>query len=72
MRTKPYTEIGIERMRCFRCGNKAAYQFQICADGNIYRPLCVECDVKLNDLVLKFIGDVDRDAKMRVYREAKG
>jgi hypothetical protein len=28
------------------------YQWQICADGNNYRPLCDTCDVLLNIMVL--------------------
>ena len=56
MRTKPYTDMGIKRMKCFRCGDRAGTQWQICSDGNVYRPLCVRCDIELNDLVLKFMG----------------
>ena len=48
MRLQPYTEIGIKRLLCFRCKKKAHTQWQICADGNQYRPICVMCDIDLN------------------------
>lgn len=54
-RRKPYTAIGIGRLDCIRCGDPADYQWQICSDGNNYRPVCTECDIKLNRLVLKFM-----------------
>ena len=46
------------------------HQWQICADGNIYRPICKECDIALNALVLEFMGDRARGEKMRLYAEA--
>lgn len=51
-RKQPYTEAGIKRLRCIRCNNKADSQWQICADGNNYRPLCMKCDIDLNRMVL--------------------
>lgn len=68
MRRKPYTVIGISRCKCFRCGAKAMYQWQICADGNVYRPVCLKCDVELNEVVLKFMGFPDWEAKMESYK----
>ena len=56
MRYKPYTEIGIRRVPCFRCGRPSVHQWQICVLNNEYKGLCSECDVKLNRLVLKFMG----------------
>lgn len=55
-RRKPYTEGGIKRLTCIRCGLQASSQWQICADLNNYRPVCRGCDVLLNQLVLKFMG----------------
>lgn len=56
MRKKPYTEIGISRMKCFRCGKPANQQWQICSNGNLYCPICDKCDIELNKIVLKFMG----------------
>ena len=67
MRKMPYTAIGIKRLKCFRCGQKAHAQWQICADNNVYRPLCKKCDVKLNAMVLDFMGYPDRETVMRCY-----
>jgi len=67
IRRKPYTEIGIKRMRCFRCQKQAHTQWQICADGNQWRPICVMCDIDLNRLVLEFMRDPDVELKMAIY-----
>lgn len=67
MRTKPYTERGLRRLNCFRCGNNAHAQWQICADGNQYRPICVMCDIDLNRLVLEFMRDPEVEMKMAIY-----
>jgi len=68
-RKKPYTEIGIRRVKCFRCDNKATQQWQICADGNVFRPICSQCDVVLNYLVMDFMEMSDRDEKIQRYKE---
>lgn len=67
MRTKPYTERGIRRVPCFRCGEPSVHQWQICSDGNQYRGMCLACDILLNGLILEFLGDPDREAKMLAY-----
>ena len=70
MRTKPYTEIGIRRLKCVRCGAKAQFQWNICADGNVYRPICKQCDIELNAMVLKWAGFEDWKDKIDKYTEA--
>jgi hypothetical protein len=67
-RRKPYTAIGIRRVPCRRCGRPSQYQWQICSDGNVWRGLCARCDIALNRLVLRFIGDRDIEHKMAAYR----
>jgi hypothetical protein len=44
------------------------YQWNICALGNVYHGFCSECDIDLNELVLKFIGDPDWQEKAAAYR----
>lgn len=68
-RMKPYTSIGITRVKCFRCGNKACTQWQICSDGGQFRPLCKECDIALNALVLDFMNFPDKTQLMAKYIE---
>lgn len=55
-RREPYTEAGIKRLQCVRCGCRAAHQWNICAEGNNYRPICLACDVELNEMVLSWTG----------------
>lgn len=66
-RKKPYTSKGIARLPCFRCGRPAYHQWQICSDGNIWRPLCIPCDVDLNRRVLEWANDPDAKAKIQAY-----
>lgn len=68
-RKKPYTEAGVRRLPCFRCGEPARFQWSICADGNLHRPICVRCDVALNTLVLVWANDPDAEAKALAYEQ---
>jgi hypothetical protein len=71
VRKTPYTAAGIKRLDCFRkCGRKASSQWLICADG-VYRPLCTECDIELNRLVLSFMCFLDAEKVMAEYIESK-
>jgi len=60
-RKKPYTERGVRRLQCCvaGCSNKAQFQWQCCATGNLWMPICVEHDVELNKMVLVWIGHPD-------------
>jgi len=71
MRRRPYTEIGIRRLKCVRCGEQAKEQWSACADGNVWRPICPACDVKLNAMALKFMRVPDWKAKMRRYTKRR-
>lgn len=69
MRKEPYTEIGISRVPCCRCGKPSTQQWQICSDGNQWRGLCKECDIELNKLVLKFMKFPNWRKILKKYRE---
>lgn len=71
MRKKPYTEIGIRRLKCFRCQARAEFQWEICSDGNTWRPICKECDIALNEMVLKWMGFKDWESKIENYRSVR-
>jgi len=66
-RKQPYTFIGIGRKKCERCGEPAQYQWQICSLKNWYYPICGECDIKLNETVLKFMGISGRKKIIQQY-----
>ncbi len=70
MRRKPYTEIGIKRVPCFRCGKPSVRQWQICSLNNEYKGLCREHDIELNRLVLTFmrIPSKDIDSLIEDYK----
>lgn len=68
-RRKPYTAIGIRRVKCAMrgCRRKGYATWQVCADGRVYRALCWQCDCALNRLVLEWIGDPHAHRKMLRY-----
>ena len=67
-RTKPYTSIGIRRVPCLRCGEKSWYQWNICSLGTTYHGLCDQCDVGLNELVLRYMRIPDAEHIMEAYK----
>lgn len=66
-RRNPYTAAGILRVKCVRCGAPAVHQWQVCADGNNHRPLCLDCDIALNKLVLEWARDPRAREKLSDY-----
>ena len=70
-RHRPYTAIGVRRLPCFRCGERSHATWQICSDANLYRPVCLECDIELNRLVLKFFGFEDFQRMGDDYEQAR-
>jgi hypothetical protein len=61
----------VVRFKCSRagCENRAKYQWSICADNNCYRPICADCDIELNKMVLDWMGFANADEMMERYRE---
>lgn len=64
---RPYTQAEVEAADCFRCGCPASHQWQVCADGNTYRPLCFACDVELNRRTLEWMGHPEAHVLMLDY-----
>ena len=54
MRKEPYTQIGISRVPCKRCGKSSTQQWQICSLDNLYMGVCDNCDIELNEMTLRF------------------
>lgn len=68
-RKQPYTQIGISRIPCIKCGKPSRTQFQICADDRLYRPFCTEHDIELNEMVLRWVWGDAREDDLKRYRE---
>ena len=68
-RLKPYTERGIARIPCSRCGAASDRQWQVCANGNRYLGVCRRCDVEVNRLVLDFFRVPEREKLLERYRQ---
>jgi hypothetical protein len=65
-RKEPYSDIGIKRVPCARCGKPSSFQWKICSSES-WEGLCKECDVLLNALVLKFMRDKNMGRKITEY-----
>ncbi|HDY90108.1 MAG TPA: hypothetical protein ENH82_18570 [bacterium] len=72
MRRKPYTELGLSRVPCLRCGKPSTQQWQICSLGNKWAGVCTKCDVALNKLVLKFMRIKNQKQIIKAYAVLKG
>lgn len=64
---RQYTQEEVEAADCFRCGQPAHHQWQVCADDNTWRPLCFSCDVELNRRTLAWMGHPDQHRLMLDY-----
>ncbi len=67
MRKKPYTEIGIKRIPCKRCGKKSSQQWNVCSMIGFYG-VCDKCDIDLNEMVLKFFKVKNWKAIIEEYK----
>ncbi len=72
LRRAPYSEVGIRRRPCVRCGARAEHQWNVCALPRSFHPLCVACDVALNRLVLEWAGHPDARALGDAYAVRQG
>jgi hypothetical protein len=70
-RREPYTERGIKRIPCARCGEPSSQQWQCCANDNRYLGVCDSCDVDLNRRVLRFFRFKNADELMKKYKTKK-
>jgi hypothetical protein len=66
-RRKLYTAIGIKRLKCARCGQKAIHQWSVCANDSRQLPICLDCDIALNRLALEFMRIPNVDELMAAY-----
>lgn len=71
-RRKPYSERGIGRVPCFRCGKPSRFQWQVCSLENRWTPVCVECDVGLNQAALRYTGVPGWEKIIANYARSKG
>lgn len=58
-RRKPYSERGISRVPCVKCGQPSKYQWQVCMDGS-WRGVCEEHDRELNRIGLEWAFGPER------------
>jgi hypothetical protein len=66
-RRKPYSERGISRVPCVKCGKPSKYQWQVCVDGS-WRGVCEKHDRELNRIGLVWaFGRKKADEMMRGY-----
>jgi hypothetical protein len=68
-RKKPYSERGINRVPCARCGKPSQHQWNCCALDNRWLGVCTECDIKLNADTLAFFRVPDAAGVLAAYVE---
>ena len=68
---KQLTVRGVGLFMCDRvgCTNKARRHWAICADGRIMRVVCNECDIAINEMVMRFMFGDTREYDLEQYRE---
>ena len=60
----------IDGKPCCKCGQPAVESFNICAlDYRKIWPVCRECDIEINELVVRFIFGKRRERALERYRE---
>lgn len=67
-RSQAYTTDEIEKMSCCACAAKAVHQWSCCANGNRYLPICIDCDVLLNEMALMVMRVPNRARLIATYR----
>jgi len=54
-------------MKCFRCKKDGEFTWNICADNNKNRVMCLRCDIEINELVLRYMGFKNWRKMMKKY-----
>lgn len=67
----PYTEVGIKRVPCIKCGKPSKYQWSICSNNNRSLAICTDCDIELNRIFLDFANFSNKDELLQAYAESK-
>lgn len=70
-RVKPYTERGISRVSCIKCGQPSKYQWSICSNKNRNLAVCIGCDIELNKIFLNFANFSNKKELLQTYEESK-
>lgn len=52
-RRKEYTEAGIKRVPCAKCGQPSAHQWRICSTSQ-WTAVCKTCDEEINRMVAEW------------------
>jgi hypothetical protein len=75
VRRKPFTDEGLKHKPCTRCGHKpSTHQWNIepCSLGKEapgWIPICVDCDLLLNEMLVHLIYGARFEAKLAIYRD---
>jgi hypothetical protein len=70
-RIKPYTQRGIKRVPCIKCGQPSKYQWGICSNQNRNLPVCTDCDIELNKIFLDFANFPNKEELLHAYEKSK-
>lgn len=69
MRRTPYTERGIKRVPCVKCGKPSAHQWRICST-DAWSAVCSDHDFEINRMVAEWaFGKTKAAPLLRRYQE---
>lgn len=68
-RRRPYTQRGIRRVPCVKCGAPSAHQWRICST-DAWTAVCRRCDITINRKIATWAFGSDAKPLLRRY-EAK-
>jgi hypothetical protein len=70
-RKKPYSceEMSKGTVKCLGCGKPAIHQWSCCANDHLKMPVCLDCDVALNEMALAFFRVPSRDKLIAKYKQ---
>lgn len=69
VRKRPFGIRQLYQQKCHCCGGPARFQWNACADGNVWRALCSLCDVKINIAVMKVLDPANWRERILKYCE---
>lgn len=69
-RLRPYTveEFQKKKVPCAGCGGRSVHQWSCCSNDHRKIPVCLDCDMALNEMALAFFRVPGRDRLMARYR----
>ena len=70
MKSEPIPLDQLWDIPCVHCGANSQCQWVVCANGPDFIPMCIDCDIALNHLILSFLKFENCEDLMKQYKES--